>query len=90
MDRKRYIEGLSCKLRSWDKDIAKLEKQAEKVTKKLHQQIDELKKHREHAAAKTTDLVHSSEKAWEEVKYGAEEAMSDLKKAFRKARSKFR
>jgi DNA repair ATPase RecN len=90
MDRKSYIDSLGRKLKSWDKDIAKLEKQADKITKKLQQQIEELKQHREHAAAKTTDLVHSSEKAWQEVKYGAEEAMSDLKKAFRKARSKFR
>jgi uncharacterized protein YoxC len=89
MERKGYIDNLDRKLRSWDKDIAKLEKQAEKITKKLKQQIDELKKRREHAASKTTDLLHSSEEAWQEVKNGAEVAMNDLKKAFKKARAKF-
>lgn len=90
MDRKSYIDSLGRKLRLWDKDIAKLEKKAEKITRQLHQQIDELKRQREHAASKTTDLLHSTEDAWVEVKYGAEEALNDLKKAFRKAKAKFK
>jgi hypothetical protein len=90
MNRKRYIDKLGLRLRLWDKEIAKLEKRAEKMTKKLYQQIDELKKQRELAASKTTDLMHSSEEAWQEVKNGAEEVVDDLKKTFRKARAKFK
>ena len=90
MNRKTYIDNFGRTLRTWDRDIAKLEKKAEKITKTLHQRIEELKKQREHASAKTTDLIHSSEDAWIEVKYGAETAMNDLKKAFKKAKAKFK
>jgi hypothetical protein len=89
MNKKSYIDNFDRKLRSWDKDIAKLEKKAEQITRTLHQRINELKQHRATAAAKTTDLLHSSEEAWVEVRYGAEQALSDFKKAFRKARAKF-
>jgi CHASE1-domain containing sensor protein len=89
MNRKSYINSFDRKLRSWDKDIAKLEKKAERITRTLHQRIDELKQYRASAAAKSTDLLHSSEEAWAEVRYGAEQALIDIKKAFRKARAKF-
>lgn len=89
MERKRYIDGFDKKLRAWDKDIAKLEKKAEKISQTLQERIVTLKKHREAAASKTTDLLHSSEEAWMEVKNGAEAALNDLKKAFKKARGKF-
>ena len=90
MNRKSYIDNVGRKLHSWDRDIAKLEKKAEKITRTLHQHIEELKAQREHAATKTTDLLHSSEEAWVEVKNGAEQAMNDLKKAFRKAKARFK
>lgn len=90
MNRKTYIDNFGRTLRTWDKDIARLEKKAEKITRTLHQRIEALKQQRENASAKTTDLLHSSEDAWVEVKYGAEVAMNDLKKAFRKARAKFK
>jgi flagellar hook-basal body complex protein FliE len=90
MNRKIYINKFDRKLKEWDKEIAKLEKRAESITKTLHQRIDELKEHRDHAATKTSDLLQSSEDAWIEVKYGAEEALNDLKKAFKKARGKFK
>ena len=90
MNRKSYIDNVRRKLSSWDRDIAKLEKKAEKVTRTLHQHIDELKAQREHAATKTTDLFHSSEEARLEVKKGAEDAMFDLKKAFRRAKARFK
>ena len=89
MNRKSYIDNFDRKLRSWDKDIAKLEKKAERISRSLHQRIDELKQRQAAAAAKTTDLLHSSEEAWAEVRYGAEQALIDIKKAFRKARAKF-
>ncbi|MEI7748346.1 MAG: hypothetical protein WCI81_04650 [Chlorobiaceae bacterium] len=89
MNRKSFIDNFDRKLRSWDKDIAKLEKKAERITRTLRQRIDELKQRRTTAAAKTTDLLHSSEEAWAEVRYGAEQALCDFKKAFRKAKAKF-
>jgi hypothetical protein len=90
MNRKLYINKFDRKLREWDKEIAKLEKRAEQITKTMHQRIEELKEYRHHAAAKSSDLLQSSEEAWIEVKYGAEEALNDLKQAFRKARGKFK
>ncbi|TLU84654.1 MAG: hypothetical protein FDX30_04960 [Chlorobium sp.] len=90
MDRTVYIQKFDRKLRSWDKEIAKLEKKADKITHTLQQRIEELKKHRENAASKTSDLLQSSEDAWLEVKSGTQQAMSDLKKAFRKAKAKFK
>jgi len=89
MNRKTYINNFGRKLKSWDREIAKLEKKAEKITQTLQKRIDAVKQQRENAAAKTTDLLHSGEEAWGEIKNGAEVALTDLKKAFRKAKSKF-
>jgi hypothetical protein len=90
MDRNAYISKLNKKLRSWDKEIAALEKKAEKITKTIRQHIEELKQQRENAALKTSNLLESSEEAWVEVKEGACEAMNELKKAYRKAKAKFK
>ncbi len=89
MNRKGYINSFDRQLKAWDKDIAKLEKKAEKITRSLHERIESLKHQRDAAAARTSDLLHSSEDAWHEVKLGAENALSDLKKAFIKAKAKF-
>jgi len=90
MNRKTYIDNFDRKLRAWDKEIAKLEKKAEQLNWTLQQRIEALKHRRDKATAKTTDLIHSTEDAWREVRNGAEDALDDLKKAFRKARSKFK
>lgn len=90
MDRNAYIGKLNRKLRSWDKEIASLEKKAEKITRTLQQRIEELKQQRENASLKTSNLLETSEDAWLDVKNGVSDAMSDLKKAFRKAKAKFR
>lgn len=89
MNRKTYINNFGRKLKSWDREIAKLEKKAEKITQTLHKRIDAVRQQRENAAAKSTDLLHSSEEAWVEIKNGAEVVMNDLKKTFRKAKAKF-
>ncbi|EAT58554.1 MULTISPECIES: hypothetical protein [Chlorobium] len=89
MERKLFINKFDRKLRSWDRDIAKLEKRAEKITQNLKKHIEEVKLHREATATKAADLLHSSEDAWMEMRKGAEVALNDLKKAFRKAKSKF-
>ncbi|NHQ60950.1 hypothetical protein G9409_10225 [Chlorobium sp. BLA1] len=89
MERKLFISKFDRQLKAWDRDIAKLEKKAEKITQNLKQHIETVKHQREAASTKATDLMHSSEEAWNEVKYGAERAMTDLKKAFKKAKSKF-
>ncbi|MEI8186317.1 MAG: hypothetical protein WCG19_06455 [Chlorobiaceae bacterium] len=90
MNRKTYINNFDRTLKTWDKDISKLEKKAEKITRTLRQRIEALKQQRDRASEKSTDLLHSSEDAWLEVKKGAEMAMNDLKKAFQKAKAKFK
>lgn len=89
MERKIFINKFDRQLRSWDRDIAKLEKRADKITQNLKQHIEVVKHQREAASTKAADLLHSSEDAWMEMKKGAEIAMNDLKKAFKKAKSKF-
>ncbi|MEI8033358.1 MAG: hypothetical protein WCH05_08440 [Chlorobiaceae bacterium] len=89
MNRKGYINSFDRQLKAWDKDIAKLEKKAEKITRSLQQKIEALKHQRDAAAARTRDLLHSSEDAWQEVRHGAEAAFNDLRKAFIKAKAKF-
>ena len=88
MERKRYIDSFDKKLKAWDKDIAKLEKKAAKITQTLQERIATVVRHRDAAASKTTDLLQSSEEAWVEVKQGAEGALNDMKKAFKKAKGK--
>ncbi|NTU92253.1 MAG: hypothetical protein HGB01_06135 [Chlorobiaceae bacterium] len=90
MERKTTIARLNRQLKTWDADIARIEKKVQKVTSDLHDRLDELKKRKEAALKRTDALLHSSEEAWGELKEGAEDAFHDVRKAMRRAKAKFR
>ena len=92
-NRHEYIEKFKNKLDEWDADIDELEAQAQKTKAELkfelEDQITSLKVKRDIAKLKLSEIMDSSEEAWEDFKTGAEEAWSDLKSAMEKARSHF-
>lgn len=90
MERKATIAKLNRQLKTWDADIARIEKKVQKATRDLQDRLEELKHRKNAAMTRTEALIHSSEDAWGELKEGAEEAFQDVRKALRRARSKFR
>jgi t-SNARE complex subunit (syntaxin) len=90
MNRKDTIDRLNRQLKSWDSEILRIEKKVQKLTNDLHQRVEDLKKKKESAQTRTEELIHSSEDAWKELRKGAEQAFSDVKKALKKARAKFK
>ena len=91
--RHEYIEKFKNKLDEWDADIDELEAQAQKTKAELkfelEDQITSLKVKRDIAKLKLSEIMDSSEEAWEDFKTGAEEAWSDIKSAMEKAKSHF-
>jgi len=90
MERKATIAKLNRQLKTWDADIASIEKKVHKLTRDLQDRVDDLKQRKEAAMKQTEHLLHSSEEAWGELKEGAEEAFHDVRKALRRARARFR
>lgn len=90
MQQKLTVDGLSRKLKNWEADMDRFEKNVQRLTADLQRRVDELKGRRNHARKRTGALLHNSSEAWTELKDGAEEAMRDLRKAVKRARSRFR
>jgi hypothetical protein len=90
MERKVMIAKLEKQLRTWDTEIARIEKKVMKITTDLNERLDELKQRKNAAVKRTEVLLHSSEEAWGELKDGAEDAFRDVRKALKKAKAKFK
>ena len=91
--RHEYIEKLKDKLDEWDADIDELEASAKKTTTDLKSefkdQLASLRVKRDLAKLKLSEIMDSSEEAWEDIKDGADEAWNSLKDAIEKAQSHF-
>ena len=89
-----YIEKLKNKLDEWDVEIDELEAKAQQTTSELRfeleDQISALKLKRDQARLKATEIMESSEEAWEDLKTGVDEAWQDLKNAIEKAWSHYK
>ena len=91
--RDEYVAKLKVKLDDWNKDIDKLEAKAEHVKDdvkdKYQEEIEVVRQQRDSVKEKATELINSSEEAWEELKTGVEAAWHKLTEAIDRAHSKF-
>lgn len=91
--RHAFIEKLKSQLEEWDADLATLEAQAAAAKEDLksgyQQELASLRRQREEAALKLSQLREATDEAWDDLKQGAETAWSDMKAAFARARAKF-
>ena len=92
--RHEYIEKLKNKLDEWDADIDALEEKAEHAKADLkfeyEDQLATLRRQRDDARLKLSEIKNASEGAWEDLKEGADEAWDSLKEAINKALSHFK
>ncbi|MGD8933334.1 MAG: hypothetical protein PVF35_01040 [Gammaproteobacteria bacterium] len=92
--RHEYIEKLKDKLDQWDADIDVLEEKAEHARADLkfeyQDQLASLRRKRDDARLKLSELKNASEGAWEDLKQGADEAWDSLKHSIDKALSHFK
>jgi predicted nucleic acid-binding Zn-ribbon protein len=91
--RDEYVEKLKHKLDDWNKDLDELEAKAEHVKgdmkEKYKEELAVVREQRESVKQKASELIDSSEGAWEELKTGVEDAWHKLSAAIDRAHSKF-
>ncbi|GGO79051.1 hypothetical protein GCM10011348_12390 [Marinobacterium nitratireducens] len=89
-----YIKRLQAQLDVWDAEIQKLKAQAEvaKADARLeyHKQLEELKKQRQQAQQRLTELREASNSAWDDLKAGADRAWDSMADAIKSARERFK
>ena len=92
--RHEYIEKIKEKLDQWDGDIDEFEARAQQATEEfkyeLEDQLNALRIQRDLARRKMSEIMDSSEEAWEDLKAGADEAWLNLKEGIEKAWSHFK
>lgn len=91
--RDEYVEKLKHKLDDWNDDIDELEAKTDHVKadmkEKYKEELAVVRQQRETVKQKASELIDSSEGAWEELKIGVEEAWHKLTEAIDRAHSKF-
>jgi septation ring formation regulator EzrA len=92
--KKAYVEKMEAQLKEWGGDIDVLKAKAEKSKAEAKiaylKQIEELKKKQGSVKKNLRELRGSGDEAWEDFKGGVEDAVKDLKRAFKRAASRFR
>ncbi len=68
---------------------AKLSSASQQTKKDLQSQVDNLDRDRKKVRDDLSRLSHSTGRAWDQVKTGVEEAMSQLSLSFKKAKQEF-
>lgn len=93
-DRKIYIDKMAAKLKEWDDEIRKLEAKAnaaKAVIKADYQrQITELRRKKDEAQQKLTQIREAGEEAWEELKVGLEQSWKTLGDSVKHVLAKFK
>ena len=92
--RQDYIQKLKLKLDEWNAKIDELEVQAKLAEmenrEKYEAELSRLKEKRDELKDKIENMSESGEKAFEELRTGAEKAWESLSEAFNNARSQFK
>ena len=92
--REAYAEKVQAQLKKWEAEIAELRAKADmvradaKVT--YHEQIGRLQKEQESIRARLEEMNLTGRDAWKDLKLGIDEAVRDLKEAFKLARGRFK
>jgi chromosome segregation ATPase len=89
-----FVADLKGRLDKLDDDLSQLEakvQHAKAEAKTAYQEkLSLLRKKRDQARQKYTELQGAGENAWEHLKHGADDAWSSLKAALDKAKSEFK
>ena len=92
-DRQSAFKKLSAKILEWDGQIEAFRKKAEAssadVKKDLERAAGELEQKKIEAEARLKEFEASASEGWEELKVGADKAVSAMNDALEKAKEKF-
>lgn len=92
-DRRSALKKLSAKILEWDDQIEAFRKKAEAssadVKKDLERAAGELAQKKKEAEARLREFEESASEGWEELKTGADKAVSAMNDAIEKAKEKF-
>jgi DNA repair exonuclease SbcCD ATPase subunit len=92
--RKAYVEKMEAQLKEWGTEIDILKAKAEKSKAEAKvaylKQIEELRSKQESVKQKVYELKGSGDEAWEDFRKGVEDALADMKKALKRAASRFK
>jgi nucleotide-binding universal stress UspA family protein len=92
--KKAYVEKMEAQLKEWGGEIDVLKAKAEKSKAEVKiaylKQIEELKKKQASVKKNLRELRGSGDEAWEDFKGGVEDAVKDLKRALKRAASRFK
>jgi hypothetical protein len=93
-EKKSYMQKLADKIVEWDKKIDELKQHGSEAASVMKEDYaktaEELKKKKLEAEEKLKQLKSVGGEGWEELKKGAELAISDMSHAMDKALSKFK
>lgn len=91
--RDEYLEKLKSKLDEWNQDLDHLEARASQVREdlkeKYHAEIALVREQRDAIKARSSELLHSSGEAWQELRSGIDAAWKDLGEAIKRARDRY-
>ncbi|OOE89348.1 sll1863 family stress response protein [Salinivibrio sharmensis] len=93
MQRQEMIDKLHNRLHDWNQEIDKLEEKANVASAnakaEYRESIEHLRARKEQAKTRINELQHASDDAWDDIKQGAEQALTSLKEAYDSAKQKF-
>ena len=92
-EKESYLQKTDAKVQEWTAKLKSLEERSEKRGSKSREQLDQKVKVVDEKLAvarkKMDDLRASSEKGWESLRHGLDEALRDVKLALQNAQSFF-
>lgn len=92
MDRKAYIDKLAAQLKEWDDEITVLESKVQEVSSSVkeeyEQQLEDVKSKQNELNEKLSELRDTTSNAWDEIKNNVEYGVEEIKKSFKKAKTK--
>lgn len=94
MDKKAFLDTMSEKLREVSTKIDELKVQASlgkaEVKDELNKAIESLKKREQEVKGKLSEFEEAGEGAWQEIKQGVENAVTELSGAMKTALKRFK
>lgn len=92
-DKETYEKKLKAQLDAWQAEIDKLRAQAQEAQAdarvRYHDQIENLRRHRDDVEGKLKELQAAQSEAWKDIKAGADRAWDDMSRAMTDAMNRF-
>lgn len=91
--RDEYVEKLKQQIDQWNAEVSRWEGKARQLKSEMRaeydQQLQALRHQRDEALEKMSQVQSATGDAWMDLKRGTDEALSKLREAFDKARTRF-